>query len=58
MLNNPDLEPEDVTRPTQLENLDLLCTGALIPNPAELLQTPAFLRTLNKLKADYDRVIF
>ena len=58
MLNNPDVESEEVTRPTQLENLDLMCAGALIPNPAELLQTPAFLRTLNKLKGDYDRVIF
>ena len=58
MLNNPDIEPEDVTRPTQLHNLDLLCAGVLIPNPAELLQTPAFTRTLNKLKGEYDRVIF
>ena len=58
MLNNPDVEPEDVTRPTQLHNLDLLCAGVLIPNPAELLQTPAFTRTLNKLKGEYYRVIF
>lgn len=58
MLTNPDVESEEVTRPTQLPNLDILTSGVLIPNPAEILQTPAFARTLEKLLGDYDRVIF
>ncbi len=58
MLTNPEVESEEVTRPTQLDNLDILTSGHLIPNPAEILQTPAFQRTLQKLLIDYDRVIF
>lgn len=58
MLVDPDVESEEVSRPTPLENLDIMTSGALIPNPAEILQTPAFERTLQKLLGDYDRVIF
>ena len=58
MLMNPDVEPDEVTRPTELESLDILCSGPLPSNPAELLQTPAFKRTLDRLLEEYDRVIF
>ena len=58
MLIDAEVEPEDVTRPTELESLDVMCSGPLPPNPAELLQTPAFKRTLERLLEEYDRVIF
>lgn len=58
ILTQPDVETEEITRPTPLPNLDLMCAGALLPNPAEILQTPAFQRALHKLLAEYDRVIF
>jgi polysaccharide biosynthesis transport protein len=58
MLIDAEVEPDEVTRQTELETLDLLCSGPLPPNPAELLQTPAFKRTLNRLLEEYDRVIF
>ena len=58
MLVDPDVESEEVSRPTPLDNLDIMTSGMLIPNPAEILQTPAFQRTLQKLLGDYDRVIF
>ena len=58
MLTDPEVESEEVSRPTPLENLDIMTSGVLIPNPAEILQTPAFTRTLAKLLGDYDRVIF
>lgn len=58
MLVDEAVEPEDVARPTELRNLDVLCSGPLPPNPAELLQTPAFQRVLERLGRDYDRVVF
>ncbi len=58
MLTNPEVESEEVSRPTALDNLDIMTSGTLIQNPAEILQTPAFARTLQKLLGDYDRVIF
>jgi succinoglycan biosynthesis transport protein ExoP len=58
LLVDPSLEPEDVARPTELQNLDVLCSGPLPPNPAELLQTPAFQRVLGRLGRDYDRLVF
>jgi polysaccharide biosynthesis transport protein len=58
MLVDPEVEPEEVIRPTELDSLDLLCSGPLLPNPSELLQSSAFKRTLNRLLQDYDRVIF
>ena len=58
MLIDSSVESEEVIRPTDLETLDLLCSGPLPPNPAELLQTAAFKRTLDRLLQEYDRVIF
>jgi capsular exopolysaccharide synthesis family protein len=38
--------------------MDILCSGPIPPNPAELLQTKAFTDTLARLLSVYDRVIF
>ena len=58
MLVDESVEPEDVARPTELPSFDVMCSGPLPPNPAELLQTPSFRRVLERLGRDYDRVIF
>lgn len=42
----------------QVPNLTVMTTGALPPNPAELLQSKSFERALERLKAHYDLVIF
>jgi tyrosine-protein kinase Etk/Wzc len=40
-----------------LPNLDLITTGVLPPNPAELMMSGAFANLLESLSADYDLVI-
>ena len=58
MLVDEEVEAEDVSRATALESLDVMTSGPLPQNPAELLQTHAFKRTMERLLEDYDRVIF
>lgn len=40
-----------------LPNLDLITTGILPPNPAELLMSETFAKVLNELSANYDLVV-
>ena len=42
----------------ELDTLDVMTSGPLPPNPAELLQTPAFRMAMERMLVDYDRVIF
>ncbi|MFT5991376.1 MAG: succinoglycan biosynthesis transport protein ExoP, partial [Bradymonadia bacterium] len=49
---------EDVICKTEVENLDILPSGPLPPNPAELLDSPRFAAVLKELMGMYDRVIF
>lgn len=49
---------EDVIRPTQIPNLDVLPSGPVPPNPAELMESPRFREVIEELKSRYDRVIF
>jgi len=58
MLVDEEVEPEEVSRATPIETLDVMTSGPLPTNPAELLQTPAFQRTIDRLLQEYDRVIF
>ncbi|MGJ7562523.1 polysaccharide biosynthesis tyrosine autokinase [Variovorax sp. GB1R11] len=44
-------------RSQMLPNLDVLTTGVLPPNPAELLTSTSFAQILDKVSADYDLVI-
>ena len=57
MLVDEEAEAEEVSRATALESLDVMTSGPLPPNPAELLQTFAFKRTMERLLEEYDRVI-
>ena len=40
-----------------IQNLDVLTSGAIPPNPSELLASPVFAEMLEKAKQDYDYVI-
>lgn len=58
LLMNPEATPEDFIKPGGLDNLDMLCSGPLPPNPSELLQTQNFNIVLERLLERYDRLIF
>jgi tyrosine-protein kinase Etk/Wzc len=51
------LKPSEAVRANVVPNLDLLTTGVLPPNPAELMMSGAFAHILQDLSADYDFVI-
>jgi capsular exopolysaccharide synthesis family protein len=48
----------EALRDTELENLRVVCAGAVPPNPAELLGTQTFERVIEELEASADVVIF
>lgn len=49
---------EEVLHPTDTENFRAICGGAIPPNPAELLGSPAFDRLMADLEAHADVIIF
>lgn len=51
------LKPAETIRRDVLPNLDIITTGVLPPNPAELVMSGAFANLLESLSADYDLVI-
>jgi capsular exopolysaccharide synthesis family protein len=61
-LSNLVLDPErdlaTVAQPSGVENLDIMCSGPIPPNPAELLHTASFHRVVERLLERYDRIIF
>ena len=58
MVMDPDTQIADMVRASGVDGMDVMCSGPLPPNPAELLHTKGFRRTLDRLLAAYDRVIF
>lgn len=51
------ISPEEAIRPSVLPNVDLITTGVLPPNPAELLLSPAAPKALEALSSRYDFVL-
>lgn len=51
------IKPAQAIRREVLPNLDLITTGMLPPNPAELVMSGAFANLLESLSTDYDLVI-
>ena len=49
---------EEVVHRKVLPNLDILPSGTIPPNPSELLCSARFIDLVNKLKEDYDYIIF
>jgi polysaccharide biosynthesis transport protein len=58
LVMDADVRVADMVKATEVERLDILCSGPLPPNPSELLHTQGFRRTLEKLGNEYDRLIF
>ncbi len=58
LLRNEQASLDAITNPTEQENLRLLTTGPLPPNPAELLGSQRMRAALERLKASCDLVIF
>jgi capsular exopolysaccharide synthesis family protein len=49
---------EDVVHRKVIENLDVLCCGAIPPNPAEILNSNRMQDYIDRLKGSYDIVLF
>lgn len=59
-LTSVTLDPttlESVSLGSQVENLDLLPSGPMVPNPAEFLHSEAFAALLKRLRGSYDRIV-
>jgi polysaccharide biosynthesis transport protein len=59
-LTNALLDPQlegAIARETEIDNLSVVPTGPIPPNPAELLQSAAFAALLSRLRERYDRVV-
>ncbi|WP_199117589.1 polysaccharide biosynthesis tyrosine autokinase [Pedobacter sp. ASV28] len=48
---------KDMIKPSGSQNLDVLLSGPLPPNPAELIVRPTFLEMIKELRAIYDVII-
>ena len=48
---------DEAIQPSPVKGLDLLPCGPEVPNPSEILNGDAFIKTLKKLSERYDRVI-
>ncbi|MEN6426566.1 MAG: polysaccharide biosynthesis tyrosine autokinase [Phycisphaerales bacterium] len=48
---------EEAVRPTDVEGLDVLESGPIVPNPSELLGSDAFWTVFERLKGRYDRIL-
>lgn len=42
---------------TEVPNLDVVCCGAVPPNPSELIGSPRMVEFLDRMKKQYDRVV-
>lgn len=57
ILSGQDSNWREIVVSTKYENLDILISGPIPPNPSELLITPKFETLLKELKENYDVVI-
>lgn len=58
MILDADVQIADMIQESSVDGMHIMCSGPLPPNPAELLQTKGFRRTLARLMETYDQVIF
>lgn len=52
------LNAEEAIQPTDVDNLDILCTGPVPPDPVNTLHSEAFKKLVERLKKDYDAIFF
>lgn len=55
LINNAS--KKDIIKPTKYENLDLVLSITIPPNPSELIQSEAMTRFINSLKKEYDFIV-
>ncbi len=53
-----NIEPEDVIKPTEIQNLQLIVSGPLPPNPIELLTSERMDSLVAYLKRSFDYILF
>jgi polysaccharide biosynthesis transport protein len=53
-----EAEPESVIYHSEVAGLDVMPCGPIPPNPTELFHTDRFVKLVDRLTAQYDRVIF
>ncbi|MCA9538573.1 MAG: polysaccharide biosynthesis tyrosine autokinase, partial [Myxococcales bacterium] len=58
LILDPDADLSALVQPGGVDDLHIMCSGPLPPNPSELLHTQGFRRALDRLLETYDRVIF
>lgn len=58
LLSNKTMTTEEVLQPTNLENLNILPSGPIPPNPSELLDSLQMKRLIEEWKNNYDLIIF
>ncbi|MDB5097503.1 MAG: hypothetical protein JWM80_1924 [Cyanobacteria bacterium RYN_339] len=49
---------EEAIQPTDVEGLDILCTGPVPPDPVQTLHAEAFRKMVERLKCEYDAIFF
>lgn len=52
------LPAEEAIQPTDVDNLDILCTGPVPPDPVQTLHSEAFKKLFERLRKDYDAIFF
>lgn len=57
-LLHPDASIDTYLQPTETENLFVLTTGSIPPNPAELLDSPRMRKLVERFKDRFDMILF
>lgn len=52
------LPADEAIQPTEIDNLDILCTGPVPPDPVQTLNSDAFKKLVDRLRKDYDAIFF
>ena len=52
-----DATLDSIVRPTPVENMSLIATGTVPPNPAELIMNPRFAKMIEDLSSRFDHVL-
>ena len=57
-LSENEKDEKKLINKTNVNNLDVITSGVIPPNPSELLDSPLLENLLNKLKKNYDVILF
>jgi len=56
-LTDETVEKEEIIKSTEIENLDLITSGHVPPNPSELFSLPRMNNLINQLELEYDYIV-